>query len=201
MPKVYLLVALMVLSSCRASRPSRPSFDSGPGATSRPADDDLLSGDEESGKVIDPKTGKTVDISLNIVDGRNTLRISSVEVLINKLKAVAALDEKSPGVELARKTQQSLGAYNFAQGVLPENKWTVDKMGIWFQVIDQVCRDSKLLTKIQAANGEKFFIESAYGRDMIADESAMLKDLKLTGARRARVLCTAVLTSGEFVAL
>lgn len=185
------LIALALVSACSQTRPHRPSFGS--------ADAVGVPGDGGGGN--EPGKGGPTDLSFAVVDSRSMVRISSVEVLINKLKVVTSLDENSEAVKLARKSDQSLGAYDFAQGVLPESKWNLDKMGTWFKVVDQACRDTKLLAQIQKTGGDKEFLENAYGRDILADETAMFKDLKLTGARRARVLCTAVLSSGEFVSL
>ena len=153
---------------------------------------------------IDPNTGKPIgnrDLSLKVLDSRSTVRILSVEVLVNKLKIVTEFDDSSEAVKLAHQSDQSLGAYDYAQGVLPENKWSSDKMGTWFKVVDQACRNKVLLDKIQKSGGESEFIEKAYGRDIMAAETSLLKDLKLTGDRRARVICTAILSSGEFVSL
>lgn len=203
--RVHLILALAVLfSACKASRPMRPSFNKGDleGHPVIPPEGDPSF--PEGDPTIDPVTGEPIvqkDLSLKVVDTRSTMRIGSVDVLINKLKVVTALGDTSEAVKLARQSDQSLGAYDYAQGVLPENKWSLDKMGTWFKVVDQACRDTVLLGKIQKSGGEKEFIENAYGRDMLADETTLLKDLKLTGARRARVICTAILSSGEFVSL
>lgn len=199
----YFLVLAVLFSACKSSRPTRPSFNKN---TLESHPDDPPEGDPDfpDDPEIDPITGKPIvkkDLSLKVVDTRSTMRIGSVDVLINKLKVVTALNDDSEAVKLARKSDQSLGAYDYAQGVLPENKWSLDKMVTWFKVVDQACRDTGLLGKIQQSGGEKEFIENAYGRDILVAETDLLKELKLSGARRARVICTAILSSGEFVSL
>lgn len=188
MHSLILLLLLSIVSSCSSSRPTRPSFGSG-GASAVP------------GGGGTKNLGGTTDLSFSVVDSRSMVRISSAEILINKLKTVTSLDNNSTAVKEALSSRSSLGAYDFAQGVLPESKWTVDKMGTWYKVADQACRDSKLLAKIQEVGGDKEFLEAAYGREIESDEASAFKDIPLTGARRARVICTAILTSGEFVAL
>jgi hypothetical protein len=200
MRSILWIIVLAYSGACSSSRPGRPNYGSGAEANPRPVEAKIPSG-SVTDRTPDGNAGGTRDIALNVVDTRSTVRMSSADVLINKLKVVAGLDESSAAVVLARKSQLSLGSYNFAQGVLPESHWTIDKMGAWFKVIDQACRDPKLLGRIRAESGEKLFIEAAYGRDIIADETTMLSEMTLTGERRARVLCTAVLSSGEFVAL
>ena len=199
----YFLVAAYLFSACKSERPARPSsYDNT--LISHPTIPSEEIPDSSNDAEIDPKNGKPEakkDLSLKVMDSRSTVRIGSVDVLINKLKVVAGLEDSSEAVKLARVSDQSLGAYDYAQGVLPENKWSLDKMGTWFKVIDQACRDKELLDKIQKSGGERDFIENAYGRDIIVAETTLLKDLKLTGARRARVICTAILSSGEFVSL
>lgn len=201
----FLLATAMLSAGCKVPRPDRPSFvNKAPiNAESNVTPEDAVKSPSE-GPQIDPVTGKPLlkkDLSLNVVDSRSTMRIASVEVLINKLKILTALNEGSEAVKLARKTRQSLGAYDFAKGIHPENKWTSDKMGAWLKVVDEACRDTALLTRIQKTDGDKEFVESAFGRDIFADEATLLSNLKLAGPRRARVICTAILSSGEFVSL
>lgn len=193
---IRLIILTLLIASCTNSRPSRPQVGGKEGAGKETSDGNPTPGTGTP----DPED----EISLNVVDSRSTLRMQSFVVLVNKLKFVTGIVDTSDAIVQANKIAQSLGAYNHAAGVLPENQWTLDKMSSWLQVVDLACRTPALLTKIQAADGDKLFIESAYGRSIIASETALLEDLKtkLTAApRRARVLCTAILTSGEFISL
>ncbi len=180
-----VLIIAMMLTAC-SSRPGRPHFWGKDGSQYDSAGDSQAAGP---------------DASLHIVDSRSNLRMNSVEVLINKLKFVAGLDEKADAIELARKSFALLGGYDYSQGILPENLWNPDKMSAWYKVVDTVCQDSKLVARLQKSGGEKEFLEAAYGRDQTADEANLLTGLKATGAHRARIVCSIVLSSGEFVSL
>lgn len=192
---IRLIIVTLLLASCTSQRPGRPHMGGKEGATPG-----SINGDPK------PVEGTDADdeLSLSVVDTRGTLRMQSFVVLINKLKVVTGINDSSAAIIQANKISQSLGSYDHAAGVLPENKWTLDKMSSWLQVVDLACRTPALITQIQASGGEKLFLENAYGRSISSAEIAMLDELKTkltTASRRARVLCTAVLTSGEFVSL
>jgi hypothetical protein len=185
------MISLILIVACN-SRPEHPNLSLNGGKVSAaqvPTDEN-------------PLGGNTFD--LNFLASRPTLRSVPYIALVNKLKVVSGLNDDSEAVKQAVKVAQSIGSYNHAQGVLPDNNWTIDKMGIWMQVADSACRVDSVLKRIQAAEGDTDFIEAAYGRDLNAADQDMLKDLNaanLDATRRARVLCNVVLLSAEFVSL
>ncbi|RYZ56347.1 MAG: hypothetical protein EOP07_12660 [Proteobacteria bacterium] len=192
---IRLMIATLLLASCTNQRPGRPHMGGKEGATPGTIDGNP-----------NPTAGSDPDdqLTLSVVESRGTVRMQSFVVLINKLKVVTSSSDSSAAIVQANKISQSLGSYDHAAGVLPENIWTLDKMSSWLQIVDLACRTPALLTQIQATGGEKLFIENAYGRSISSAETTMLDDLKTklgSANRRARVLCTAVLSSGEFISL
>jgi hypothetical protein len=144
-------------------------------------------------------------IELDLVTTRSSVRLVSFQALLSKFKYVTGLDDASPAVVQAKKISHSLGDYDFGQGVQPESKWSSDKMSNWFNVVDQACQAPSLLTKIQGTNGGKIFIEMAYGRDINVAEIEMISSLSankdISADRKARMVCTIVLQSAEFLSL
>ena len=172
------LIITLCAAACSSSKPSMPSFSGS------------KSGDSSAG--------------LDVVSSRSTVRVMSYFNLVHKLSTVTGLGSDSEALKLAQSKSLSLGSYDFGAGVLPENKWTLDKMTSWLQVIDVVCREKSILASIQASGGDEAFLEKAYGRDVSSNDLKIIEFLNsknLAADRRARLLCTSVLGSGEFVSL
>lgn len=189
MPTRLAVVLALALTACHGKAPLRPALKDNPGS---PKDKDGIS-DLPSG-----------GIPLNFIESRANLRALNYAALVNKLRVVTGLDDNSEALKAAATLSQSLGAYNHAAGVLPDTNWNLDRMSTWMQVADSACRTPAIIKKIEAEGGDKAFIEEAYGRDFNASDSAWLNELNskgLAGPRRARILCTLVLLSAEFVSL
>lgn len=209
----YILIAAVLFAACKSSRPSRPNFGQG-SEDGTPEDPNDFPGEEEEGGGSGGGSGGSgggsggsgggsggTDATLNLITTRSIMRVNSFEILVNKLKFVTAQAEDSDAIKAIRQSAQSLGGYDYAQGIIPENKWNADKMVAWFNGVDLACKKKELTSEIAKADGDKAFLEKAYGRDILPAETAFLKEIKLTGDKRARVICVSILTSGEFISL
>ncbi len=126
------------------------------------------------------------------------------ETRLSKVAAVAGLPESDPAFDLLRQNATRLGAYDFANGVVPDHSWTALRLSLWVQSLKPVCASPAMAARFPALPESLGpFIEAAYGRAMtdedLADIDAARAGLALTPEQLSRTLCLALLSSAELV--
>ncbi|MCB9601118.1 MAG: hypothetical protein H6722_00195 [Sandaracinus sp.] len=94
----------------------------------------------------------------------------------------------------------SLGDYDHSANVLPDDRWTATRMGLWSRLLLPVCADARFAERYpDAAMGE--LLARAWGRPVEGEEVALLQsELEgLEGEARVRASCLVALTSAEAV--
>ena len=126
------------------------------------------------------------------------------ETRLAKLSAVVGLPVSDPVFDLLRQNATRLGAYDFANGVVPDTSWTALRISLWVQSLAPVCESPAMLSRFGALPaGLAPLIEAAYGRPMTeadaADIEAAGQGLALTPDQLTRTLCLSLLASTELV--
>ena len=126
------------------------------------------------------------------------------ETRLSKVAAVAGLPESDPAFDLLRQNATRLGAYDFANGVVPDSSWTALRLSLWVQSLKPVCASPAVAARFPSLPESLGpFIEAAYGRPMNdedrADVEAARAGLTLTPEQLSRTLCLTLLSSAELV--
>lgn len=95
----------------------------------------------------------------------------------------------------------SLGDYDHSINVLPDDRWTATRMGVWTRLLIPVCADARFAERYGTAGSLDTLLERAWGRPVDASDVALVEDelVGLEGEAHLRASCIIALSSAEAV--
>jgi hypothetical protein len=133
------------------------------------------------------------------------LKLLPFEARLSKLEAVTGVPASDPIFAELIANRQSLGDYDYANGIKPDNTWSASKLVQWVVALKPVCSSSAVQQRYpDLPQSLPALIEAAYGRPATAADLAAaqesLEGLTVDADARHQAICLAVLSSLEFLA-
>lgn len=135
-----------------------------------------------------------------------SVQLLPFRVRMSKLQAAVGATATDPMFDELWAARDTLGDYDFAAGIAPDNSWTALRITGWVTALKPVCASSLMHQRYpDLPTNLSALIDNAYGRALTAEDTAAVTEslmgLTVTPAERYEALCLGVFSSLEFLSL
>jgi hypothetical protein len=126
------------------------------------------------------------------------------EMRVRRIAGAIGVDVESPLFDQMRGARLKLGAYDYANGALPDGSWNANRIAAWMSALRPVCNSSEMKAKFPALpENLPQLIRAAWGHAPSAEDNADFQ-AALSGAGTDPAvsyesICMAVFSAAEFV--
>jgi hypothetical protein len=126
------------------------------------------------------------------------------DMRLRRIASAVAVPVNHPMFDEMYKNGLKLGAYDYANGALPDGSWNANRIAAWLSALRPVCNSAEMKAKYPALpDNLPQLVRAAWGHTPTAQDTADVTDAIATaGADPALVYestCMAVFTAAEFV--
>lgn len=134
---------------------------------------------------------------------KDAVRLIPFTALLGKITTLTGLSSSAPELGTLLSNRLSLGDYNYAQGIKPDNSITPLRLTLLAESFKPICQSAQMKTRYpDLGTTAAALIQAAYGRPATASDLAALTPLDATinVTSRWHINCMSVLLSAEFIA-
>jgi hypothetical protein len=123
---------------------------------------------------------------------------------LRRIASALAVTVDHPMFAAMYKDSLKLGAYDYANGALPDGSWNANRIAAWINALKPVCASAEMKTKYPALpENLPQLVRAAWGHQPTAQDTADINDAIATAGADPAVVyestCMAVFTAAEFV--
>jgi hypothetical protein len=149
------------------------------------------------------KNDTATETGLPFSVGRKAVQLLPFPMRMSKLRSVVGSDDATLYKEIEDRKGE-LGGFDYASGVRQELSWLESRMTSWTKGLRPICTSEIMRSKYSWTGGLRKFFVAAYGREPSGHDLEMVSRVDSQGAsagEKFEILCTAVLSSLEFLTL
>jgi hypothetical protein len=133
------------------------------------------------------------------------IKLLPFSVRMARIATVTGVPLTDPAYNTLKDNHLLLGDHDYANAKPPQESWSAARLATWVESVRPICQTPAVQTRYSPMPAKlPALVDAAYGRAMIAEDTAALNDgvkgLNVAPAKLVETTCIAVLSSLEFVA-